>query len=182
MTGKVAMSKSNQEETVSKFKEAMGLMTSSVTILAARNPDGLRCGMTATAVCSLSMDPPSLVICVNKSTKTMEVIDAAGTFSVNILDEEQEHVANAFARHADDDVLAEGKFQQSRWADHNDGVPVLEGSLSGIVCRVKARADGGSHWIVVGEVQDVVNDRSKRALLYGAKKYQRVFPLREQLA
>lgn len=156
------------------FREAMSLMTSSVTVIAARRPGGLRCGMTATAVCSLSMDPPSLVLCVNKSTKTLEVIEAAGLFSVNLLDENQEHVANAFARHADNDESAEGKFQHSVWHDHANGAPLLEGSLSCIVCREKSRTDAGTHWIIVGEVEDVVNDGTRRSLLYGSRKYQRV--------
>ncbi|MDQ0137766.1 flavin reductase (DIM6/NTAB) family NADH-FMN oxidoreductase RutF [Neorhizobium galegae] len=161
-----------EEELLGAFREGMGLMTSTVAIIAARNDAGFRFGMTATAVCSLSLSPPSVVVCVNKTAKTFEALRETNLLSVNLLAEGQELIANAFARHANTQGEADAKFSTGNWTIR-DSVPVLDGALSSMTCELSNCFDGGTHWIVVGAVLTVLN-QDTNPLLYGRKNYRRI--------
>lgn len=157
-----------------EFREAMSSLTSSVTIIASRKASGRCSGMTATAVCSLSTDPPSILACVNKTNRTVQAIREADWFSVNYLSEDQETIANAFARHADDEAQADAKFNHGEWLAGPEGQIRLAGAVSSLVCQVRSYMDGGSHWIVVGDVVEVVREEGVRPLLYGGRRYLRL--------
>jgi flavin reductase (DIM6/NTAB) family NADH-FMN oxidoreductase RutF len=143
-----------------RFRLAMRNVASSVFVVATRGPDGNE-GMTATSVCSLSLDPASVLVCVNRANTFMKVLEDAGRFTLNVLSREDEAVARAFGT----PVRRERRFIVGDWYDL-DGLPALKSSLSTIVCDVAGRMDFGSHRVFVGQVRETANHAVGEELLY----------------
>jgi flavin reductase len=142
------------------FRKAMRGVASSVFLVTTRGPEG-NAGMTATAVCSLSFDPVSVLICVNRSTSFIRALEASGRFALNILSRDDEEIAKAFGSPAG----RHHRFGLGDWYEL-DGMPALRSSLSTIVCNVASHTDFGSHRIFVGQVSRVDNRHSGPELLY----------------
>ena len=117
--------------------------------------------MTATSVCSLSFDPLSVLICVNRSTAFINALTASKRFAINILSREDEAIAKAFGS----PIGREQRFALGDWYEL-DGMPALRSSLSTIVCDVADQTDFGSHRIFVGQVSQVDNRDGGAELLY----------------
>ena len=128
------------------FRDVIGRFASGVTVVTARC-DGANYGMTASAVSSLSLDPPLLLICVNRSNSTHMAISKSGSFAVNILDEAQAEVATTFARHAPD------KFDAICHDEGTLDLPVLPDSLAVVECTLDDKLIGGTHEVFVGRVR-----------------------------
>ncbi|MEE2522448.1 flavin reductase [Pseudarthrobacter sp. J75] len=126
------------------FRSVVGHFASGVTVISTQ-VDGKTGGSTASAVSSLSMDPPMMLMCLNQSSHTHDMVQAAGGFAVNILAEGQEAVAMQFARKGED------KFEG---VAHHDslGMPVVDGALATIVCRTVETVRGGTHTVFLAEV------------------------------
>jgi flavin reductase (DIM6/NTAB) family NADH-FMN oxidoreductase RutF/DNA-binding GntR family transcriptional regulator len=144
--GTVDTSPSSQQLDQAVFRDVIGRFASGVTVITTR-ASGRDFGTTASAVSSLSMDPPMLLICLNRSSETREAILSAGWFAVNILSEGQADLAYAFAKKAED------KFSGTRIDRGDSGVPLLAGSLAQIECLVTETATGGTHTVFMGEVK-----------------------------
>jgi flavin reductase (DIM6/NTAB) family NADH-FMN oxidoreductase RutF/DNA-binding FadR family transcriptional regulator len=129
------------------YREVIGHFASGVTVITARH-EGVDYGMTASAVSSLSLDPPMLLVCVNKETVTEKAIAGSGSFGVSILQEDQGEIAERFAgRHAPE------KFAGVRVARGTGGSPLLEDALGRLECRVDEQVTGGTHTVFMGRVQ-----------------------------
>ena len=113
------------------FRKAMRTLASAVTIVSTAN-DNRRFGMTATAVCSLTMQPPTLLVCVNQSTNLHHPLLSAGRFCINILHADQDELARTFGRQ---DI--EDRFAHGNWQLDDRGVPSL--STHRRVCSVPWR-------------------------------------------
>ncbi len=138
---------------VDRFREGMRRLAASVNILTTSTDDGERFGMTATAVCSVSGDPPTLLCCINRDNQTRDAIVGAGRFAVNVLAASDEPLANRFAMrmtHAE-------RFEQGAWAMHELGLPVLETAAAWFACQIVTQVEVGSHTIFFGEVADVAS-------------------------
>ncbi len=142
------------------FRQAMRSVASPVFLVTTRGPDG-KAGMTATAVCSLSFDPVSVLICVNRSNTFIKALEASGKFALNVLSRDDEAVAKAFGSPGGH----QQRFAFGDWYDL-DGMPALRSSLSTIVCDVANQMDYGSHRVFVGQVAQVDNREAKPELLY----------------
>ncbi len=129
-----------------RFRSVMGHFASGVTIITARH-EGIDYGLTASAVSSLSLDPPMLLICVNKTSNTQRAIAEAQVFAVNILQEDQSRLAHRFAGSHPD------KFAGMSISYGELGVPLLDDMLATIECRVTEIISGGTHSIFLAEVQ-----------------------------
>jgi 4-nitrophenol 2-monooxygenase / 4-nitrocatechol 4-monooxygenase, reductase component len=129
-----------------QFKQVIGHFASGVSIITVRN-NGIDFGITASAVCSVSVDPPMLLVCVNKSTGTCNAISASESFTVNIVNESQKDLALRFAR-ANTDKFAGADFSYGEL-----GNPVLGQTLATLECRVVEEVTGGTHSVFLGEVQ-----------------------------
>ena len=126
------------------FRAVMGHFATGVTVVTAIGPDG-PVGMTANAVCSLSLDPLLLLVCFDKSARTLPIVRETERFGVNVLAAGQEDLAQRFAsRH-------EGKFDEVLH-DVHDGVPVLDGALAWVACSLSELLPGGDHTIGIGAV------------------------------
>jgi 4-nitrophenol 2-monooxygenase / 4-nitrocatechol 4-monooxygenase, reductase component len=129
-----------------RMRHVMGHFASGVTIITTRNA-GIDYGLAASAVCALSLDPPMLLICVNKTSNTRDAIAQSQVFAVNILRETQSEVARQFAR------SNPRKFGEMRVSYGALGVPLLEGMLATIECRITAEVTGGTHSVFLAEVE-----------------------------
>lgn len=129
-----------------RFRSVMGHFASGVTIISTRH-EGIDYGLTASAVSSLSLDPPMLLICVNKASNTRNAIEASGVFAVNILQENQSEVARKFATSGSD------KFTGLSVSYGELGVPLLNNILATIECRVVESVSGGTHTVFLAEVE-----------------------------
>ena len=151
------------------FKAAMRTWASGVTILTSIT-DGQVHGMTVSAFSSVSALPPLVLVCANQASFTHEVIEVSGLFGVNVLGEAQEAVSTRFAM-AD----AAHRFEGIPWSEGAvTGVPLLDGALSNLECRVRNRYREGTHTIYIGEVVNVRVSPESSPLLYFDGAYRRL--------
>jgi flavin reductase (DIM6/NTAB) family NADH-FMN oxidoreductase RutF len=148
------------------FKLAMSHFASGVTIVTTLHEDK-PFGMTVASFASLSLRPPLVLICVEKSVKTHEAIIAAGKFGVSVLAAEQAEISSRFASRRDD------KFEGIAVTHRSLGVPLIDGSLTTIECRLQDQLPGGDHSIFVGEVIDI-QTREGVPLVYFRSGYREI--------
>jgi flavin reductase (DIM6/NTAB) family NADH-FMN oxidoreductase RutF len=144
-----------------RFKLALRGVASTVSIITAH--DGVRHhGMTATAVMSVSMEPPALVVCINQRTLLHDILTTARRFCVNILDETQEPISAAFSGA----LPPHERFERGRWDYDSEGLGSLLDAQASIVCRKVAAMPYGTHSLFIGEVTDVRFAERQSPLLY----------------
>jgi flavin reductase (DIM6/NTAB) family NADH-FMN oxidoreductase RutF len=145
----------------------MSQFATGVTVITSIGPDGQPVGTTANAVSSLSLDPPLLLVCFDRSSQTLAAIAALGAFAVNVLAASQAELSANFARRG----LA---------ADWDDvphllgltGSPRLHGVLATLECTVEHRLPGGDHEIIIGRVRDAETGNGEAApLLFWRGQY-----------
>jgi flavin reductase (DIM6/NTAB) family NADH-FMN oxidoreductase RutF/DNA-binding GntR family transcriptional regulator len=129
------------------FREVIGRFASGVTVITTR-ADDQDFGTTASAVSSLSMEPPMLLVCLNKTSETRQAIATAGAFAVNILGADQTDIAFAFAKKSPD------KFREADVVRGRTGMPLIPGALAQLECRVSETATGGTHTVFMGIVDE----------------------------
>jgi flavin reductase (DIM6/NTAB) family NADH-FMN oxidoreductase RutF len=153
----------------SNLRELMSHFATGVTIVAATDPHtGVCRGLTANAVCSVSLDPPLILVCVARKAATHDVIARAGIFTVNVLADAQQQESALFASPSCAD-----KFAHIQHDISDSGAPLLSGSLAWIECRVWAAYPGGDHTIFVGRViAGECSDDSERPLVFYRGGYQ----------
>lgn len=145
------------------FKSIMRQMAGTVTVIATASEDGLH-GMTATAVCSVCADPPTILIIVNRSTRTHPHIENKQAFTINILNESQKDIAELFASKGTD------PFAEVSHELMNDGCPVINETTAYLHCSTQAQAIVGTHTIFIGRVIDA-GVGTLRPLIYYDGKY-----------
>jgi flavin reductase len=145
----------------SQFKSALKLWASGVSVVTTTSIQKQHKGMTVTAFNSVSMDPPQILVCLNQGSDTGSAIMESRVFAVNILAEHQQDVSNLFAG----GLSHEQRFETVAWQVGSKGSPLLTMSLASLECRVVQQVQAGSHWVVIGEVENVVC-RSGEPLLY----------------
>jgi flavin reductase (DIM6/NTAB) family NADH-FMN oxidoreductase RutF len=151
------------------FKKALQLWASGVAVVTSQSEKyGLR-GMTVTSFASVSVEPPQILVCLNKSADTGENIDQSRKFAVNILTTEQQNVSNEFSGGSSQ----EERFANTDWQLGNTGVPILSESLLSMECTVMEKFSAGTHWIVIGEVQ-ATSCRTGDPLLYFKGNYRNI--------
>ena len=154
------------------FREVAGRFATGVTIITMAD-GGQPHGMTANAFSSVSLDPPLVLVCVDKAASAYEPILRAGAFAVNILAEHQRSLSDFFARHGrEEEGDPMGGFAHR---SGKTGSPILDGTLGWLDCRMTEQFDGGDHSIVIGEVIDLeLTEPSGAPLLFFAGGYRNV--------
>ncbi|MCB9778996.1 MAG: flavin reductase family protein [Alphaproteobacteria bacterium] len=158
------------------FRNAMGRFAAGVTVLTCRTADGADHGMTASAVCSVSKDPPLLLVCVTKGNATDQVLQTAHGFALNILARDQVDLSNRFAGWGVDPAADRFAGLALDRAPHT-GAAWLPGAVCRIDCAVHGVLDGGDHHIYLGRLEavDAPGDRTDQdPLLYFAGAYRAV--------
>ena len=149
------------------FRAAMGRLVAGVTVLAARERDGGLIGMTASAVTSLSLDPPMLLACIGHAAAAHQALTQGDRFSVNVLATEQQELSGRFASREPQ------RFDGIACDVTPSGLPWLRGALACLECRRDAVHEGGDHSIVTGVIEWVqVGDGDP--LLYFLGGYRRI--------
>ncbi len=110
-------------------------------------------GLTASSVTSVSLDPPSMLVCVNRSARSHGALMDYGSFAINLLTHQQEEVAKVMA--FGDDM--EERFRTGLWLAGPEGLPVLSGALASLICQREATLEYGTHSILVGQVIQVID-------------------------
>ncbi|HEY2768463.1 MAG TPA: flavin reductase family protein [Solirubrobacteraceae bacterium] len=147
------------------YRQTIGRFATGVAIVTAQSAEG-PVGMTANALCSLSLDPLLLLVCIDNSARTLGPIEATGRFAVNVLRAEQRALADAFASKEP----KQQHFAEIAWRLHQD-VPVLEESLAWLVCDLRELHPGGDHTIGIGAVTDMDQDLRGRPLVWYEGRY-----------
>lgn len=143
------------------FKEAMRRLAGTVTIVTVSN-DGERHGTTATAVTSLSMDPPSLLVCFNKDSRLHGHLTSVDQFCVNLLHVENVDASRLFAS----PVSPEERFAGGDWRMDPGSPPYLADAQANIFCAKDKEIEYGSHTIFIGRVLRVTNRGDIAPLIY----------------
>ena len=138
---------------VAPFKQGMRALVGGVTVLATQDRTGLYVGLTATSVTSLSVEPPSLLVCVNRSSAIAEALEPDVHFSANVLAENQVDVAQAFGGQRA--VRGAAKFTYGSWFRSEHDVPLLAGARVSFECVVAELTEWATHRVVMGRVCDV---------------------------
>lgn len=149
------------------LKDAMRRLASAVAVVSARSRDGGAVGMAATSVTSLSMSPPSLLVCINRQTGIHASMFIGAKFNVNLLGNQHRDVASAFGGQ----VARELRFSVGDWADDIQGLPALADAQAVVGCEVDRLVTYGTHTIVVGAVREVRVAGEVQPLIYQDGRY-----------
>jgi 3-hydroxy-9,10-secoandrosta-1,3,5(10)-triene-9,17-dione monooxygenase reductase component len=141
------------------LRQALSRMPSAVFVVTALTEDG-PAGLSANAVTSLSLDPPLMLACLDRGSRTLRSVERAGRFGINVLGGAGEELVHRFARKG---PVAE-KWDGVEWAPH-DGAPRLEDAIVFVACELRDVLSGGDHVIVTGEVAAIA-ERDGSALLF----------------
>lgn len=131
------------------FRAALGRFASGITVVTSIDNEDRLHGMTVSAFCSVSMDPPLVLVSVSKETGSHHSIAEGKKFVVNILSENQEYISALFAAPVPD------KFSQTEHTVSKNGLPMIHGALANLECDLRYSYDGGDHTIYVGEIENV---------------------------
>jgi flavin reductase (DIM6/NTAB) family NADH-FMN oxidoreductase RutF len=130
-----------------QFRSVMGHFATGVTVVTAATPKG-PVGMTANAVCSLSLEPLLLLVAFDNDARTLPVVRETGRFGVNVLAAGQEELARLFASKTPEREKFAGVAHTV-----NDGIPVIDGVLAWVGCRLERLIPAGDHTIGIGAVE-----------------------------
>ncbi len=154
------------------FKQGMRQLVGAVTLITTKDATQRR-GMTATAVCSLSAEPPSLLVCINRTAEAHDVILSGRCFCVNVLPYQQQSLAESFAGR--DGSKGEARFQRGSWGSLVTGAPCLEDSLAAFDCALADTHELETHTIFIGRVV-AVHRMGGEPLLYEGGHFKRLDP------
>jgi flavin reductase (DIM6/NTAB) family NADH-FMN oxidoreductase RutF len=133
--------------TPDEFRSVLGRFPSGVTVVTTKAPDGSDEGMTVSAFCSVSLDPPLVLICIEKTASAHEALTTARGFVVNVLSATQEQIARRFS------IVDIDRFEGVGYSRSPNGLAVLDDVLGVIECGTSAMHEAGDHTIIVGEVE-----------------------------
>ena len=149
-----------------KFRQVLGHFTTGVTVVTATSPSG-PVGLAVGSFASVSLDPALVAFFPDRGSSSWPHIEAAGSFCVNILAEDQEVVCRRFATKGDD------KFVGLGWRPAASGAPLLDGVLAWIDCDIDSVTDAGDHFCVMGRVRDLAVAHDGGPLLFFRGGYGR---------
>ena len=152
------------------YRRIIGQFATGVAVVTTAN-DGLLHGMTANAITSVSLDPPLLLVCIDKAAHSHDQFTQSGRFTVNILAEDQQEVSKIFAATSEPE---QGRLQGVAFHLGANGVPLIEGCLAYIECAVADQFEGGDHTIFTGSVEDATVAGEAAPLLFYQGKYRRL--------
>jgi flavin reductase (DIM6/NTAB) family NADH-FMN oxidoreductase RutF len=153
-------------DVVASMVQGLRRFAKSVMVISCTH-QGTRYAMAATAVSEVSLDPPMMLICVNRSANMHAPLLAGADFTINMLNAEQEHIA----RNCSGALRGEDRFNEGDWQASNFGPPVLADALAYFVCRQEQRVDHGTHSIFIGEVVSAHAAHDAHSLVYVDGRY-----------
>jgi 3-hydroxy-9,10-secoandrosta-1,3,5(10)-triene-9,17-dione monooxygenase reductase component len=167
-----------QAEELATFKQAMRRLVGGVSVITAGSGD-IRTGLTATSAISLSLDPPTMLVCVNRDASAWPVIQRERHYCVNILESRHQVLADRFAGRSG--INGASRYEGERWRQFSTGAWGLEDALAVVDCAVEEIIERHSHGIIIGAVQWVHLGGGSEALVYGRGDYRtlKLVPLKD---
>jgi flavin reductase len=150
------------------YREGMARLAAAVNVITSDGPAGLG-GFTASAVCSVTDDPPTLLVCVNLASRQNEIIRMNQVLCVNTLALDQGDIAALFSTK---ELPIADRFAAGRWTTLATGSPVLEDAIASFDCRVVERLERGTHSVIFCEVQAVRSTPGAKPLVYVDRGYR----------
>ena len=150
-----------------ELRRVMGHFATGVAVITTKDKEGTPNGLTANAFMSLSLEPPLVIISVDKKATCYDCFEPDNGFTVNFLSEDQEEISRRFATKGAD------KFADLNWRPGGNGAALLDGALGSVECKITQCHDGGDHTIVIGEILNVAAN-GDRPLLFFKGKYQKL--------
>jgi flavin reductase (DIM6/NTAB) family NADH-FMN oxidoreductase RutF len=159
-----------KEDLSAGLKAGMRRLAASVCVISLKDKQGIPHAMTATAVTSLSDNPPALLVCVNKQATAYRALMERQPFCVNVLNQHQADISMHCAGKSE-----EGRFAKGQWRDHSNGLPCLADAEAIFFCSNDQVIEYGSHIITIGKLTEVLTpDRAAAPLLYVDGKYSSI--------
>jgi flavin reductase (DIM6/NTAB) family NADH-FMN oxidoreductase RutF len=152
----------------SEFRKSMRHLPGGVSVITVGRGSDIT-GMTVTSVASLSVDPPTLIVSINRESSSWPLLRRYGFFGVNIVNADQLDIAERFA--GKDGVKGAERFAGAHWVTRASGVPLLVGALAALDCEVEDIVERHSHAIVIGRVKDMQVSSRSAALAYWQGQY-----------
>ena len=149
------------------FREVFGRFATGVAVITSASPEGVG-GMTANALCSLSLDPLLALVCMENQARTLPLVREARRFAINLLAAEQEHLAGVFASKLPESEKLDGVPHRV-----HAGMPILDGTLAWAICELRELIGGGDHTVAIGEVVSLGLGDGEPLLWYGGS-YRRL--------
>lgn len=144
-----------------EFRQAVGMLPTGVTVIGALAPDG-PAGATASAVCSLSLEPMMMLACLDRGSRTLLAVQGADRFVINVLGRDQRRAAEVFATK----VEQAEKWAAVEWRQHQQ-TPLIEGCPAHVVCTLRDVIAAGDHVIITGDVIEVEAVASEPLVYHG---------------
>lgn len=154
------------EELAAQAKLALRRMAKSVTVITCRH-EGVRYAMAATAADALSMDPPSMIVSVNRSATLHAPLSAGAGFCINVLARTHEEISRACGG----GKKGEERFDLGEWIEGADGIPVLADAQASLVCKNEVSVSYGTHGIFIGRVIEIRHHGDVDPLVYIDGRY-----------
>ncbi len=155
------------------FREAMARLGAAVNIVTTRGPDG-DVGLTVSAVCSVTDDPATVIVCINRSSRQYDVFKNAGLICVNVLSHEQEELSGIFAGKGD--LTMPERFARASWHRMSTGAAALDNAAASLDCTVNQTVDVGTHTVFFCNVQAIHLGGSGAGLVYHGRAYHQLLP------
>jgi len=150
------------------LRAGMGCFSTGVTVVTTRGPNNEPAGFTANSFTSVSLDPPLVLFCLNRTSPSVDAVRDRGAFVVNVLHLGQQAISSRFAMKNVD------RFEDVKWTWSADGLPVISEAMASFECTIHEIFEGGDHLIFVGRVCRVLFDKGRDPLLFLHGKYNRV--------
>lgn len=151
------------------FRNAMSLLTSAVNVVTTAGASG-RQGFTASAVCSVTDTPPTLLVCMNQASRSHAYFIENKILTVNVLGAQHEPISKAFASK----MTSEERFKQGAWTELETGAPVLKDALVSFDCEIDQIQDVGTHTVFMCRVISIQQSHSDQALVYFNRAYHHI--------
>lgn len=158
-----------EAEELATFKQAMRRLIGGVSVITAGSGEA-RTGLTVTSAISLSLDPPTMLVCVNRNASAWPIIRRERHYCVNVLDARHQHIADRFAGRGG--VKGAARYEGARWRRFATGAWGLDDALAVVDCTVEEIIERHSHGIIIGAVKWVHLGGGGEALVYGHGSYR----------
>ena len=151
------------------FREALSCTAATVSVVTTDGPDG-RAGLTVSSMCSVSDDPPSVLVCVNQASGVCDLIRNNGVICINVLRVGHSSIADGFSGRVADS--SRDPFDYADWDTLVTGAPAMLQALVSLDCRIKQELRYGTHYVFVAEVEGLSLNTPGKPLVYNARTYQ----------
>lgn len=152
------------------LKQAMRALAKAVSLISCRSPDGVRWVMPATAVTPVSMEPPSMLLCMNRNVSSYPAMSGGAPFAISIL--KADHIE--LAQRCTGPANRATRFDQGDWRADLDGTPYLADAAAVVICDGDQRISYGTHDIFIGKVRSVLVNTTSDPLMYANGDYTRL--------